>query len=424
MSAYEFFLTNVTFTNDNATAQINNADSVFGAIEGSQVFVAGSDIPETLVSVDNTARTITLSRPWPRANAQNVEVKISPVASAAAQMSALESTRVAFTTLMEAIDNPAAGMEAAITEGLKYLDSQVAQSPAVEQRQNLTHRLIDYPTLKKTDVVPTESPNNKREMLFDDVRQRAYIALTESWLPIPNVIATREFLISSNNRGIKFNNNYTGDITYRVFPMGNGGQGLPDSPTINNFEWYEGTATVSSLGSFGMSFVGVIEFLETDHGFHRFSSAQSHFPSINAFYADNNGNVAPNQFREFSLRQDGHWYSSDITPDTPYSMGGSWSQDTENKRLFTVNNASDGSDALRFFSDGYDDYPLEVVVISNVNNAMAVTLSNSDPYVVYFSGTYVYLTNERLYFKRRAGYAPISGTVEIESIKIRVANYE
>ena len=197
MSAYEFFLTDVTFTNGNETAQINNADSVFGAIEGSQVFVAGVDIPETLVTVDNTARTITLSRPWPRANAQNVEVKISPVASAAAQMSALESTRAAFTTLMEAIDNPAAGMEAAITEGLKYLDSQVAQSPAVEQRQNLTHRLIDYPTLKKTDVVPTESPNNKREMPFDDVRQRAYIALTESWLPIPNVIATREFLISS-----------------------------------------------------------------------------------------------------------------------------------------------------------------------------------------------------------------------------------
>ena len=66
MSTYEFFLTDVTFTNDNATAQINNADSVFGAIEGSQVFVTGVDIPETLVTVNNTARTITLSRPWPR----------------------------------------------------------------------------------------------------------------------------------------------------------------------------------------------------------------------------------------------------------------------------------------------------------------------------------------------------------------------
>jgi len=424
MSAYEFFLTDVTFTNGNETAQINNADSVFGAIEGSQVFIAGSDIPETLVSVDNTARTITLSRPWPRATAENVEVKISPVASAAAQMSALESTRAAFTTLMEAIDNPAAGMESAITEALTYINSQVAQSPAVQQRLNLTHRLIDYPTLKKTDVVPTASPNNKREMLFDDVRQRVYIALTESWLPIPNVIATREFLISSNNRGVKFNSNYTGDITYRVFPMGNGGQGLPDSPTINNFEWYEGTATVSSLGSFGMSFVGIIEFLETDNGFQRFSSAQSHFPSIDAFYADSSGNVASNQFVEFSLRQDGFWYSKDITPDTPYSLGSSWTQDSENNRLYTVTNASDGADALRFFGDGYDDYPLEIVIISTVINAMAITLSNSTPFISNYPGTYVYLTNERLYLKRNVGYAPITGTVEIESIRIRVAHYE
>lgn len=98
MSAYEFFLTDVTFTEGDSVAQINNAESVFGAIEGSQVFVAGVDIPETLVTVNNTARTITLSRPWPRDNAQNVEVKISPVASAAAQMSALTTNLEALST--------------------------------------------------------------------------------------------------------------------------------------------------------------------------------------------------------------------------------------------------------------------------------------------------------------------------------------
>tara|TARA_B100000508_G_scaffold66674_1_gene52154 strand:- start:6913 stop:8001 length:1089 start_codon:yes stop_codon:yes gene_type:complete len=321
------------------------------------------------------------------------------------------------------VDESISGLELLLAEVRKYLDSQVAQSPAVEQRQNLTHKLIDYPTLKKTDVVPSESPNNKREMLFDDVRQRAYIALTESWLPIPNVIATREFLVCTNNRGIKFNSAYTGSISYRVYPMGSGGSGLPDTPAINNFEWYEGSAAVTALDTFGLSFVGIIEWLETDNGFQRFSSAQSHFPSIDAFYSDNSGNVAPNQFMEFSLRQDGHWYSNDITPDTPYSLGSSWVQDSEKNRLYTVTGASDGSDALRFFHDSYDDYPMEVVLVSTVSNPMAVTLSNSDPYIVYFSGTYVYLTNERLYFKRKAGYAPITGTVEIESIKIRVANY-
>ncbi|MBB68013.1 MAG: hypothetical protein CMP19_10835 [Rickettsiales bacterium] len=299
----------------------------------------------------------------------------------------------------------------------------IANSPPVNQQQNLTHKLIDYPTLKKTDVVPTESPNNKREMLFDDVRQRAYISLTESWLPIPNVIATREFLVCTGNRGIKFNSAYTGNISYRVYPMGTGGQGLPNSQSLNNFEWHYITDTVTDLATFCMGFVGIIEFIKTDYGFQRFSSSQSHFPSINAFYADNNGNIASNQFVEFSLRQDGHWYSNDITPETPYSLGSSWVQDIENKRLYTVTNASEGSDALRFFGDDYDDYPLEVVLISTVTNAMAITISNSTPFISYYSGTYVFLTTERLYLKRNVGYAPITGTVEIESIRIRVANY-
>jgi len=423
MSAYEFFLTDVTFTNGNETAQINNADSVFGAIEGSQVFVAGVGIPETLVSVDNTARTVTLSRPWPRATAENVEVKISPVASAGSQLSALEANQNAFKTLMEAIDNPAAGMEAAITEALTYINSQVAQSPSVEQKLNLTHRLLDYPTLKKTDVVPTESPNNKREMLFDDVRQRAYIALTESWLPIPNVIATRQFLVCTGNRGIKFNSAYTGSISYRVYPMGSGGQGLPNSQSLNNFEWYYITDTVTDLTTFCMGFVGIIEFIATDHGFQRFSSAQSHFPSIDAFYANSSGRLASNQFMEFSLRQDGYWYSSDLTPQSPYSIGTSWAQDASNNRLYTVTGASDGGDGLRFFGDDYDDYEMELITISDVNNPFTLVNSNAEDSRISYSGTYRNIVNERIFLKRVNGSLPITGTVEIESIRMRVVNY-
>ncbi len=321
------------------------------------------------------------------------------------------------------VDESISGLELLLAEVRKYLDSQVAQSPAVEQRQNLTHRLIDYPTLKKTDVVPTESPNNKREMLFDDVRQRAYIALTESWLPIPNVIATREFLVCTNNRGIKFNSAYTGDISYRVYPMGNGGSGLPDSPAINNFEWYEETASVTGIGYFGLSFVGIIEFIKTDGGYQRFSSAQSHFPSIDAFYADSSGNVASNQFVEFSLRQDGFWYSSDLTPQSPYSIGTSWSQDASNNRLYTVTGASDGGDGLRFFGDDYDDYEMELITISDVNNPMSLVNSNAESARINYEGTYRYIVNERIFLKRVNGSLPITGTVEIESIRMRVVNY-
>ena len=300
----------------------------------------------------------------------------------------------------------------------------IANSPPVNQQQNLTHKLIDYPTLKKTDVVPTESPNNKREMLFDDVRQRAYISLTESWLPIPNVIATREFLVCTGNRGIKFNSAYTGSISYRVYPMGTGGQGLPNSQSLNDFEWHYITDTVTDLTTFCMGFVGIIEFIKTDGGYQRFSSAQSHFPSIDAFYADSSGNVASNQFVEFSLRQDGFWYSKDLTPDTPYSLGTSWAQDASNNRLYTVTGANDGGDGLRFFGDDYDDYELELITISDVNNPFTLVNSNSEGSRISYSGTYRNIVNERIFLKRVNGSLPITGTVEIESIRMRVVNYE
>ena len=97
MSSYEFYLSDVTFTNGSDVAQINNSDSVFGAILGSQVFIEGFSIPETLASVDNAARTITLNRPWPRPSAASVELKISPSANGSAQLSALTATQNAFT---------------------------------------------------------------------------------------------------------------------------------------------------------------------------------------------------------------------------------------------------------------------------------------------------------------------------------------
>ena len=82
-------------------------------------------------------------------------------------------------------------------------------------------------------------------------------------------------------------------------------------------------------------------------------------------------------------------------------------------------------DALRVFNDSWDDYEFEIIIVTDIANPMALTISNSEEYSTFFAGTYRFITkDDRLYFKRRAGHAPITGSVRIESLRLRVAHYE
>lgn len=297
-----------------------------------------------------------------------------------------------------------------------------ALSPPVKTEASLTHRLIDYPKLKLTETIPTESPNNRREMLFDDIRGLVHVALTDRWFSIPNTIEKRKFMVKIANRYIQLNSSYTGTITMRVYPLGGGGNGLPNNPTLANNQWHTITESVSGLSQIARDFEGIIDYIEMDGSWQTFDSDQSHFHSIDAYYASGSG-TAVSPFIDFYLRNDGYWYSADITPETPHSMGASWSQDSTNKKLFTVAGADGSADALRFFSDNYDTYEMELIINSDVDNDMALTISNSDPNIAYYSEIGKYITNERIYFKRKNSNSALNGTVEIESIRMRVAHY-
>jgi len=449
MSTYVFSLNDISVEDGSPVVSVNNSDSFFGLIEGSQLFIAGK-LPATIIDHDTTANTLTLKYNWQQGDLSNVAAQVVPIGAVGVLLQALENNRAAYAAFLENagsgevewenITNPpqtslrwANFSELAGKISKEQLPDDIdtdnkktqAMSPPVRQNQSLTHILSDYPTLKKTVNIPTYSPNNKREMLFDDVRQVAYVALTEEWLPIPNIIATREFLLTTANNRVYFNNAYTGNLTLRVYPMGSGGSGLPNSPSLANFEWHTVTTTVSNLGQFGSSFIGLIDFIQTDNGFETLSTARSHFTSIDAYYGNSNGDATINQFKPFSLRQDGHWYSGDVMPENPNSMGSSWSQDANDKKLFTVTNADGGSDALRVFNDSWDDYEFEIIIVTDIANPMALTISNSEEYSTFFAGTYRFITkDDRLYFKRRAGHAPITGSVRIESLRLRVAHYE
>ncbi|MCG7654653.1 hypothetical protein MHN00_13930 [Alteromonas sp. Cnat2-8] len=474
MSAVREF-PSVTLTNNSNLVQINTNDSNFSVVPGSVIVVAG-DRPRVVTSGDTVNRTLTLSIAYIGDDIVEKSAALIPLGQNDALLSAITSLTQAQNGLAEAygdgpgtvgeisfsmiIDPPVtatqwptwAQVQGDIVEVLPETATRFPTFPEVggkisveqlpddidtdnkrtqalslpvRQNQSLTHLLSDYPTLKKTVDIPTYSPNNKREMLFDDVRQVAYVALTEEWLPIPNIIATREFLLTTANNRVYFNNAYTGNLTLRVYPMGSGGSGLPDSPSLANFEWHTVTTAVSNLGQFGSSFIGLIDFIQTDDGYETLSTARSHFNSIDAYYGNSNGDATVNQFKQFSLRQDGYWYSSDVMPENPNSMGGSWSQDVNDKKLFTVTNAESGSDALRPFSDTWDDFEFEIVIVTDITQPMALTLSNSEASSTPFAGTYRFITRQdRLYFKRRAAHSPITGSVRVESLRLRVKHYE
>lgn len=465
----------VTLTNNSNLVQINTNDSNFSVVPGSVIVVAG-DRPRVVTSGDTVNRTLTLAIAYTGNDIVEKSATLIPLGQNSALLDAITSLTQAQNGLAEAYGDgpgnvseisfsmivdppqtatqwptwvqvqgdinevlpetatrfpnfPEIGGKVSVEQLPDDIDTDNkrtrALSPPVKQNPSLTHILSDYPTLKKTVDIPAHSPNNRREMLFDDVRQVAYVGLTDEWLPISNIVEKREFLLTTNGKRIWFNSAYTGSLTLRVYPMGNGGNGLPDNPSLDNYQWHTVTTALTSVTSFGSSFIGLIDYIETDDGFEILSTARSRFPSIDAYYGESDGSKAPNQFKQFTLRQDGDWYSEDITPATPYSMGASWSQDAQDPRLFTVNEASGSTDALRLFSDNWDDYDFEMVLVTDVPKTMALTISSNPDYYTYFEGTYRFIIEqERIYLKRQASWAPISGTVRIESLRLRVKGYE
>ncbi len=476
MSAVREF-PSVSVSNNNNVIQINTNDSNFSVVPGSVIFIAG-DRPRVVISGDTVNRTLTLSIAYIGDDIVEKSATLIPLGQNDALLSAITSLTQAQNGLAEAygdgpgtvgeisfsmiVDPPVTAtqwptwvqVQGDINEVLpetatrfptfpeiggkvsvEQLPDDIdtdnkrtqALSPPIKRETSLTQRLSDYPTLKKTEVRPTESPNNKRLIQFDDVRGEVHIALTDKWFTIPTTIASRSFPIFYRGLILRFNNNssYTGNIKMRVYPMGTGGLGLPNNPTLANHQWHEYETSVTNLykiGEFNSEyFEGIIEYIELDSGWHQFDVNQSDVGSLNAKF-DTAFGTFRSPFRTFYQKTDGYWYSEDMFPENLYSIGASWTQDANNPRLFTVTNAEDGNDGLRFFSDSFDDFQFEIVLdVTSLSFVMALTISNSDPNKVYLEGPARFITDERIFFKR-AG-TRVSSTFTVESIKMRIPHY-
>lgn len=294
-----------------------------------------------------------------------------------------------------------------------------ALSPRIRHEQSISQRLVDYPTLKTTEDTPSGSPNNRREIRVDEVRKLVHVALPKEWLTIPNALQTRRFMVMPSNRYLRLNAPYTGDIEMRVCPMGNGGSGLPGNPSLTNHQWHTINATVSNLQTIGDGFVGAIDYIVMGNRWETLDTEKSHFESLNAYYTRDNDASVSSPFRLFSLRADGYWYSEDMTPSNPHTLGNSWVQDGNN---FTVTEATSSGDALRFFSDGFDTYEFELIlVVDHISGRLAITDENSDPNIVYYAGTARYITNDRIFFKR--GGSSVTAGFTVESTRMRMPHY-
>ena len=476
MSAVREF-PSVSVNNNNNVIQINTNDSNFSVVPGSVIFIAG-DRPRVVTSGNTVNRTLTLAIAYTGNDIVEKSATLIPLGQNDALLSAITSLTQAQNGLAEAygdgpgtvgeisfsmiVDPPVTAtqwptwvqVQGDINEVLpetakrfpnfpeiggkvsvEQLPDDIdtdnkrtrALSPPIKREKSFNQILSDYPTLKKTEVRPTESPNNKRLIEFDDVRTEVHIALTDRWFTIPTTIASRAFPIFYRGLILRFNNNssYSGNIKMRVYPMGTGGLGLPNNPTLANHQWHEYETTVTDLYKIGefssQYFEGIIEYIELDNGWHRFDVEQSDVRSLNAKFDTAFGTLR-SPFRAFYQKADGYWYSEDMFPENLHSIGASWAQDSNNPRVFTVTEATASNDALRFFSDSFDDFQFEIILdVSYVAGTLALTVSNVDPNKVYFQGPARFITDERIYFKR-AG-SSTTAALTVESIKMRIPHY-
>ncbi len=472
MSAVREF-PSVSVNNNNNVIQINTNDSNFSVVPGSVIFIAG-DRPRLVASGDTVNRTLTLAIAYTGNDIVEKSATLIPLGQNDALLSAITSLTEAQNGLAEAYGNgpgtvgeinwsiiidppvtatqwptwvqvqgdinevlpetakrfpnfPEIGGKVSIDQLPDDIDTDnkrtQALSPPVKQNQSLTHILSDYPTLKKTEVLPEDSPNNEPQIRYDDVRGLVHISLTDRWVTIPTVIGSRKFAIFPRGTFIRLNSAYSGSIKLRVYPMGAGGNGLPGNPTLANHQWHEYETTVTDLykiGEFSSEyFEGIIDYVELDNSWATLDADRSYYRSLNGYFDVAFGTLK-SPFRTFYQKADGYWYSEDITPQTPNYMGLSWTQDPNNYRNYSVDDASGSTDALRFFGDDYDEYSFEIIlVVHAINRHMAVTISNSAPNIVYEAEPYRFLTNsERIYFKRFNN--AITGSMTVESIKIRI----
>jgi len=100
MSTYVFSLNDISVEDGSPLVSVNNSDSFFGLIEGSQLFIAGK-LPATIIDHDTTAKTLTLKYNWQQGDLSNVAAQVVPIGAVGVLLQALENNRAAYTASLD-----------------------------------------------------------------------------------------------------------------------------------------------------------------------------------------------------------------------------------------------------------------------------------------------------------------------------------
>ena len=99
MSTYVFRLNDISVEDGSPVVSVNNSDSFFGLIEGSQLFIAGK-LPATIINHDTTTKTLTLKYNWQQGDLSNVAAQVVPIGAVGVLLQALENNRAAYETFL------------------------------------------------------------------------------------------------------------------------------------------------------------------------------------------------------------------------------------------------------------------------------------------------------------------------------------
>jgi hypothetical protein len=250
----------------------------------------------------------------------------------------------------------------------------------------------------------------------------------EDWVKLDKSIGRRRFLVLEFQHYIALDAPYTGDVTIRVWPFQNGRSGLVDTTETQSLtmgSWQEITYSVTEMGELFRNdtgsvsyFYGLVDYVRFDQAFDSTDTNSSRLFAIAGNIEKTAGWVG-SPLIDFTLENDGYWYSDDITNGLPDSIDSGWSYLGNN--TFSCSNLSDGEVLVKAISNGESEgKTIEVALrVENIVNVLATTVSNSEDYRIYSDGTYRFvMTNEDVGLKRAS--APVSCTVQVISVRIRV----
>lgn len=134
MSEHIFSLSDISVEDGSPVVSVNNSDSFFGLIKGSQLFIA-SKLPATIEEHDTAARTITLRENWAQGNLNNVAATVVPIGAVSTLLQALENNRAAYQAFLENASNLSGDIDW----------EQLINPPATATRWPLSSEISDLP---------------------------------------------------------------------------------------------------------------------------------------------------------------------------------------------------------------------------------------------------------------------------------------